>query len=117
MTNVHLQTAATNIRRASNDFKISMDKIQADANQQKRELEKRIDELKREQAVLDAKARSPQDPGSAEALIMSRKLAQEISQLEKTIFNIQDQARKQIDQLNHQMNDFNNLASRIESAA
>ncbi|MDQ3123897.1 MAG: hypothetical protein M3Q14_04410 [bacterium] len=118
MANVHLQTAATNIRRATNDFKMSMDKVQADANQQKRDMEKRIDQLKTEQNVMQAGITSSEnDSARAQAILLSRKLGDEIKELEKSIFTIQDQARKQIDSLNHQMNDFNNLAGRLESSA
>ncbi|MDQ3064667.1 MAG: hypothetical protein M3Q36_00135 [bacterium] len=118
MSNVHIQTAASNLRRASDDFKVSMDKVKSDANDQKREMEKQIDKLKQQQNVLQVKARSSGDePGKAEALLLSAGLNNEISQLEKSVYDSQDQARKQVDQINSQINDLNNLAGKLENSA
>ena len=119
MANQHLKTAATNLRQATNDLKNNIQQIQANANQQKREMEKRIESIKSEQAAMKPGIYSSTEnsAGKAQLVVVNHKLDKERQDIEKIIFDIQDRARKEIDYLNQQMREFDSLASRVDSAA
>ena len=119
MTNQHLKTAATNLRQATMDLKNNIQQVQANASQQQRDIDKRIETIRAEQTAMKPGiyASTENDAGKSQLIIVNRKLDKERQDLEKIKFEIQDRARKEVNFLNQQMREFDSLASRVDGAA
>ncbi len=116
MSNVHLQEAARNVRRAVGDLNTRVQQVKAETEQQVHEIERRLNDIKIEQggmAILMSQEDSDMSKTGQSNHI--RDLKQEADQLNKDIFTLHDNYRKVESDTNNQTAEFENLAQRLET--
>lgn len=118
MANVHMKSAATNMRQAVDDINLKLQEIKADLTNRTSEIHKRINDIKNEQRThLALNARSQSDVERSVHTNSLQDLQRENDELNRQLYEINDQYRKTEADLNRQMNEFQALASRLDATA
>lgn len=117
MSNVHLQTAAKNLRRAINDVQNEIQQNKSANDQRVQSLQKRLNDIKQEEAQLSALAASA-DSDQVRASHTSRiqDLEREVSEINKDIMKLNDDFRKIEQELERQKSEYSRLATMLEAA-
>ncbi len=118
MAEQHIKAASTNLRRAATDLKNEEQQIRADAENQKRELEKRQVDIRTEQQRLRSHASDSSNKTiQADMTLLVAKLEEEYNQINKTLSEIGSTINKEVQNIEEQAREFGGLADRLESAS
>lgn len=111
MANVHIQTAATNLRQAVNDARLKQKQLSDEISNVKREMDDRLREIRNEQAVLVAQSSSTDDASTK--LVNGAR----IDKLDAEQKQVEQNSRTRIMELEKEIQDFETQAVEIDGIA
>lgn len=111
MANVHVQTAATNLRQAVNDVRLKQKQLGDEISRIKRETDDRLREIRNEQAMLIAQSGSTDD--AATKITNGAR----IDKLDAERQQVEQASQAQILELEKQVKDFEDQAFEIDGIA
>jgi ribosomal protein L29 len=118
MANVNMQTAARDLQRAVSDLRQKEQNIRNDTDNSKRQINQNINALRTEQAGLRTQSSRARD--AAVKVASTTRLASiniEIKNLEKQLFQIEDEARRNLQDMEQEAVRLNNLSQQLQNSA
>jgi ABC-type phosphate transport system auxiliary subunit len=118
MPNVHMQTAARDLQRAVADLRQKEQEVRAAADQNKRDMEDKLTSLRLEQNRLRIQGANS-DEASIKVAAGARftGIRAEISRLEKDLFRLEDDTRRQLQDLENQAVQIDGLSRQLQMMA
>lgn len=118
MPNVHLQTAAKNIRQAVSDVQLKLQQEKTASDKRMQDMKNRLNEIKNEERLHRLQAtQMDSDAERSRHTNAIQELEREAGELNKKIFQEGDQFRKIQAELESQRIEYNSLAVDLESRA
>ena len=118
MANVHMQSAATNIRQAITDLNNQIQQAKNDTADHIRQIQQRLNEIRLQQTNLVSRmAKEESDLERSHQNNMVQNLQREASDLQTLTNNLDSEYRKTESDINRQITEFENIASKLESAS
>jgi chromosome segregation ATPase len=116
MSNVHLRSSVEELQRAISDITTKQKQIRDDAENEKRSVNDAIKDIQDQQKALHFQA-SKNDSAMETATINAKisSLEAEISDLNKKQYQIEDDARKLIQDYDNNMSEIKQIISRIQA--
>ena len=119
MANAHILTAASNIRRAVDDFNLKKNELRHNIDQARDESKRHIEEMRREIEHMrheNSQQDTPQNSKLANDMRI-RSMEIDISKLEHDTRSFVEETSRKINDLDRQQQEFNRLASGLETSA
>lgn len=118
MANVHIKTAARNLQQAVSDIDTKESQIKSDKEDLKRTIDSQVLEIKGKQAILRGmEARSEDAADRTSIRVQINKLENDISDLQKRRFEIENDSKKQIQNLESKKVQIKQVSGNLQSMA
>lgn len=118
MPNMHMKTAAQNIRHAINDIQAGLSTTKAETDKKIQDIRNRLGDIKNEENLRRIQmTQSSSDQERAAHMTSIQNLEREVSDLNKLIIKINDDYRKAQKEAENRKMEFNSIATKLDGMA
>ncbi|MBA2279234.1 hypothetical protein H0V99_02225 [Candidatus Saccharibacteria bacterium] len=118
MSNIHVKTAAINLRRAVNDLETERKQLEADLSKQLKDIDSKRNNLSYlEKQRIGKISQTDDQAAQTQSLVMAERMHNESKDLENQIAQIKNEASQRTASIDSQIASYSGLANQLEMQA